>query len=125
MNSKDRNAQEDQLARSYYTRMKAANAFESFNVVNYGFGASTFLTHSEALSLIEYNEHANGSVATTIVVYNDRETCGKCLKYLPLLLKFLGISQVTFINKGGATFTINATDLPSPSNPPSNPDPGA
>ena len=124
LNSKDRNAQENQLARAYYQRMNDANAFEGFNVVNYGFGASTFLTHSEALSLIEYNENAKGAVASTLIVYNDRETCGKCLTYLPLLLKFLGIQQVTFINKGGSQFAVNATDLPSPKNPPPTPESG-
>jgi len=58
-----------------------------------------------------------GKVAASITVYNDRQTCDKCLAYLPLLLNYLKIDSVTFVNKNGATHVVNAKDIPAPKPP--------
>ena len=99
--------------------MRTAGIFQGYNVVNYGFGVSTILTHSEALALMEYHSHLNGQQPpASLTFYNDRETCGKCLMYLPLLLRYIGIQQITIINKNGTQHTVNANDLPSPNSTP-------
>jgi hypothetical protein len=108
VNSTERSVQEDAVAKQVFSDMKAANAFDPYKVPFYGAGASNFLTHGEAFAIISYYKLKGGPIPSTFNCYVDRHTCRACLKFLPLLLKYLNIAQIVFYSKDGLSETVNA-----------------
>ena len=119
VNSARRTAAEQTLVRGYYDEMRAAGAFSAYNVVNYGFGRSSFLTHAEAEAILE-DYHANHNVTSGMTAYVDRETCPPCVNNLPILLRYLHVTQITFLSKNGVSHPIG--DTPPQGTTPSQPD---
>ncbi|MCH5599228.1 deaminase [Niabella ginsengisoli] len=68
--------------------------------IGLGAGKSQVFFHAEANSLM--NAHAkNGGLPSKMTMYVDRATCANCRKYLPDLMKALGVKELNIIDKSG------------------------
>ncbi|HCN0517183.1 TPA: type IV secretion protein Rhs, partial [Escherichia coli] len=66
-----------------------------------GRGVSQVAYHAEAHSLMRAFEKFRGKLPNEITMYVDRYTCPNCQKYLPLLMKEMGIDKLIIYSKNG------------------------
>jgi RHS repeat-associated protein len=91
------------LARQAFAAMKEAGLFKQ--VRQFGQGASQVLTHAEGHALLRAAER--GALGKSVRMFVDRKTCGTCGKYLPELMRFLGIDELEVVMKNGKSLPIS------------------
>ncbi|WP_099120290.1 RHS repeat-associated core domain-containing protein [Xenorhabdus sp. KK7.4] len=69
-------------------------------------GTSAF--HAEGHALMRAYEKSGGVMPKEITMYVDRQTCGHCERFLPALMKEMGIEQMKLFSKNGASVVLHA-----------------
>ncbi len=94
------------LGRDAFPQMKANGLLGKAKA--FGQGEGQVLTHAEAHALLRAKEL--GRLGRVVRLFVDRETCANCRKYLPDLMKHLGIEKLTIIMKNGKTLELSPTE---------------
>lgn len=76
------------------------------NVKQYGQGSSQVFTHAEGNALMKVHSQYGAKLGDSVTIYVDRATCGICQNNLPILKEYMGIKNLTVINKNGKIFNF-------------------